>query len=41
MNPYETDKLLNEYLLFHYGAAEEVLHGISVRVRRWTTRCAA
>lgn len=25
MNPYETEKLLNEYLLFHYGAAEEIL----------------
>ncbi len=25
MNPYETEKLLNEYLLFHYGADEEVL----------------
>ena len=25
MNPYETEKLLNEYLLFHYGAPEEVL----------------
>ncbi len=24
-NPYETDKLLNEYLLFHYGGREEVL----------------
>lgn len=24
-NPYETDKLLNEYLLFHYGTPEEVL----------------
>ena len=24
-NPYETDKLLNEYLLFHYGSPEEVL----------------
>ncbi len=24
-NPYETDKLLHEYLLFHYGAPEEVL----------------
>jgi putative 4-mercaptohistidine N1-methyltranferase len=24
-NPYETDKLLNEYLLFHYGSAAEVL----------------
>jgi putative 4-mercaptohistidine N1-methyltranferase len=23
-NPYESDKLLNEYLLFHYGTAEEV-----------------
>jgi putative 4-mercaptohistidine N1-methyltranferase len=25
MNPYETDKLLGEYLLFHYGVANEVL----------------
>src|SRR5690349_9821624 len=25
MNPYETDKLLNEYLLFHYGSAEDIL----------------
>jgi putative 4-mercaptohistidine N1-methyltranferase len=25
MNPYETDKLLNEYLLFHYGSADDVL----------------
>ena len=25
MNIYETDKLLAEYLLFHYGTAEEVL----------------
>ncbi len=24
-NPYETDKLLNEYLLFHYGKPQEVL----------------
>ncbi len=24
MNPYETDKLLNEYLLFHYGTYEEI-----------------
>ena len=24
-NPYETDRLLNEYLLFHYGSADEVL----------------
>lgn len=24
-NPYETDKLLGEYLLFHYGAAEDIL----------------
>ncbi|MEO8352948.1 MAG: putative 4-mercaptohistidine N1-methyltransferase [Chthoniobacteraceae bacterium] len=23
MNPYETDKLLGEYLLFHYGSAQE------------------
>ncbi len=25
MNPYETEKLLNEYLLFHYGAEDDVL----------------
>ncbi|QIF00111.1 methyltransferase domain-containing protein [Roseimicrobium sp. ORNL1] len=25
MNIYETDRLLNEYLLFHYGSAAEVL----------------
>jgi putative 4-mercaptohistidine N1-methyltranferase len=25
MNIYETDKLLGEYLLFHYGRAEEIL----------------
>jgi len=25
MNPYETEKLLSEYLLFHYGTPEEVL----------------
>jgi putative 4-mercaptohistidine N1-methyltranferase len=25
MNPYETDKLLREYLLFHYGRPEEIL----------------
>ena len=25
MNPYETDKLVGEYLLFHYGSPEEVL----------------
>ena len=24
-NPYESDRLLAEYLLFHYGAAEEIL----------------
>lgn len=24
-NPYETERLLGEYLLFHYGSAEEVL----------------
>ncbi len=27
MNPYESDQLLSEYLLFHYGAPEEVLPG--------------
>jgi putative 4-mercaptohistidine N1-methyltranferase len=25
MNPYETDKLLNEYLLFHYGSDADIL----------------
>ncbi len=25
INPYETDRLLSEYLLFHYGSAEEIL----------------
>ena len=25
MNPYESDKLLGEYLLFHYGSHDEVL----------------
>jgi putative 4-mercaptohistidine N1-methyltranferase len=25
MNPYETDRLVSEYLLFHYGSEEEVL----------------
>jgi putative 4-mercaptohistidine N1-methyltranferase len=25
INPYETDPLLSEYLLFHYGSAEEIL----------------
>lgn len=25
MNIYESDRLLNEYLLFHYGSAEEIL----------------
>jgi len=24
-NPYESDKLLGEYLLFHYGKKEEIL----------------
>lgn len=24
-NPYETERLLGEYLLFHYGSAEEIL----------------
>lgn len=24
MNPYETDKLLGEYLVFHFGSAEEI-----------------
>ena len=25
MNPYESSKLVEEYLLFHYGSAEEIL----------------
>ena len=25
MNPYETDKLASDYLLFHYGSEEEIL----------------
>jgi putative 4-mercaptohistidine N1-methyltranferase len=25
MNPYETDRLVEEYLLFHYGGADEIL----------------
>jgi putative 4-mercaptohistidine N1-methyltranferase len=25
LNPYETDRLLHEYLLFHYGSAQDVL----------------
>ncbi len=25
MNPYETEKLVGEYLLFHYGTAEQIL----------------
>lgn len=45
MNIYETDKLLAEYLLFHYGAAEEILPDIlrvaSADVLDFPTRCAA
>jgi len=29
-NPYETERLLAEYLLFHYGSAEEILGGRTV-----------
>lgn len=28
MNPYETERLLAEYLLFHYGTAQDVLGGL-------------
>jgi len=28
VNPYETDKLVAEYLLFHYGGAEDILDGL-------------
>ncbi len=26
-NPYETERILAEYLLFHYGSEEEILAG--------------
>jgi len=29
-NPYETERLLAEYLLFHYGGAEEILGGRNI-----------
>jgi putative 4-mercaptohistidine N1-methyltranferase len=29
-NPYETERLLAEYLLFHYGSADEILGGRNV-----------
>lgn len=29
-NPYETERLLAEYLLFHYGGADEILGGRNV-----------
>lgn len=28
MNPYESDSLLREYLLFHFGRAEEIFDGL-------------
>ncbi|MCB1089877.1 MAG: methyltransferase domain-containing protein, partial [Verrucomicrobiae bacterium] len=27
MNPYEQDRVLHTYLLFHYGTREQILHG--------------
>ena len=45
MNPYETEKLLNEYLLFHYGADDEILpwpmgpHGALGYPVRCVTQC--
>lgn len=45
MNPYETDKLLHEYMLFHYGRPEDVLpwpdgpHGALDYAVRCVTEC--
>jgi putative 4-mercaptohistidine N1-methyltranferase len=41
MNPYETDKLLGEYLLFHYGGADDVLPwaGGPVSALNYPIRC--
>ncbi len=43
MNPYETDKLLAEYLLFHYGQPSEILTGelaaVDERVLHYPVRC--
>lgn len=44
MNPYETEKLLGEYLLFHYGKASEVAppHGVEEALfypERCVTEC--
>ncbi len=45
MNPYETEKLLNEYLLFHYGADDEILpwalgpHGALGYATRCVSEC--
>lgn len=43
MNPYESDRLLAEYLLFHYGSAEEILpypEGLQA-VLHYPVRCVA
>jgi putative 4-mercaptohistidine N1-methyltranferase len=44
-NPYETDKLLGEYLLFHYGKAEEMLPSqcgvVLQEVLEFPARCVA
>ena len=42
INPYETDKLLGEYLLFHYGTPEEILpYGFGPReALDFPSRCA-
>ncbi len=43
MNPYETEKLLREYLLFHYGQPEETLGemfaGVDTVVLDYPARC--
>ena len=43
MNIYETDKLLAEYLLFHYGTAEEIRapHPAPGAVLDYAVRCVA
>jgi putative 4-mercaptohistidine N1-methyltranferase len=44
-NPYETEKLLGEYLLFHYGNAAEILSeqwdAVSREVLEFPARCVA
>lgn len=41
MNPYESDSLLREYLLFHFGSAEEIFGGLPgpLDALDFATRC--